>query len=147
MLPCYTTTIVPQCKEINWKMAILVKQLSRIQVIVIFRKHSKKTQNLKSSYLLYFMGKKSWNLKCKFRYGFFIALSKKNSVFLFQAKKVFWDRKTNYFINNSNEACVLCYIKASKLINSQKMLNKTFVYVKNSFKINKAAHKNNPQTH
>ena len=47
----------------------------------------KKNQNLKSSYLLYFMGKKSWNLKCKFRYGFFIALSKKKQCFFISSQK------------------------------------------------------------
>ena len=38
-----------------------------------------------------FQGKKSWNLKCKFKYGFSIALCNKNNVFWFQEKKgILW---------------------------------------------------------
>ena len=54
----------------------------------------KKTQNLKSSYLCYFMEKKSWNLKCKFKDGFSIVLYKKTVFFDFMQKKVFWDLST-----------------------------------------------------
>ena len=46
----------------------------------------KKTQNLKSSYLHYFMEKKSWNLKYKFKYGFSIVLCKKTAFFDFMQK-------------------------------------------------------------
>ena len=40
-----------------------------------------------------FQGKKSWNLKCKFKYGFSITLCKKTKKFFFwfQEEKVFWD--------------------------------------------------------
>ena len=58
----------------------------------MFRKN--KTQNLKSSYLRYFMGKKSWNMKCEFKYGFSIVLCKKTVAFDFMQKKVFWDFKS-----------------------------------------------------
>ena len=47
----------------------------------------KKTQNLKSSYPRYFMEKKSRNLKCKFKYGFSVALCKRKQYFLISCKK------------------------------------------------------------
>ena len=51
----------------------------------------KNTQKLKSSYVRYFMEKKSWNLKYQFKYGFSIVLCKKTAFFDFLQKKVFWD--------------------------------------------------------
>ena len=50
----------------------------------------KKAQNLKSSYLYYFKEKKSWNLICKFEYGFSVASckkKKKTTQFLISRKK------------------------------------------------------------
>ena len=68
----------------------------------------KKTQHLKSSYLRYFMEKKSWNLKCKFKYDFSIVLYKKKGFFDFMQKKVFWDL-------NSELKLVTDWLRANKL--------------------------------
>ena len=59
----------------------------------MFRK--KKNLRLKIFISSLFHGKKSWNLMCKFKYGFSIALCKKKTAFFDfkKKKKVFWDLK------------------------------------------------------
>ena len=52
----------------------------------------RKNRELKIFISLSFQGKKSWNLKCKFKYGF--SIEKKQYFFIWRKeKKVFWDLK------------------------------------------------------
>ena len=55
--------------------------------LIWFSFGKKKNQNLKSSYLPYFMEKKSWYLKCKLKYGFSKVLCKKKQ-FFFDFKQI-----------------------------------------------------------
>ena len=58
----------------------------------------KKTQNVKSSHLCYFMEKNHeiWNVNSNMAS---IVLCKQTVFFDFMQKKVFWDLKTNYWVN------------------------------------------------
>ena len=66
---------------------------NQTRLIYVWKEKKNKTK-LKIFISLLFLGKKSWNLKCKFKCGFSIVLYKINSVFWFHAKKVFWDLKS-----------------------------------------------------
>ena len=54
-----------------------------------------KSPSFKIFISLLFQGKKWWNLKCKFKYDFSIALCEKNGYFSISRKKVFWDVKSS----------------------------------------------------
>ena len=58
-----------------------------------------KNPQLKIFISLLFQGKKSWNLQCKFKYGFSIALCQKQ-YFWCQGKKVFWDLDITFALYN-----------------------------------------------